>query len=339
MEKILVIQTAFLGDAILTLPLIQELAKKFPGALIDAVAIPSTANVFEASPFVRKVWVYDKKGKDKSFFRSVVFAKEIKKEKYDGIYSPHRSFRTSLIVLLTGVKNTTGFDNASLSVVYSNRIFYDKKSHEVCRNLMLLDKSYFEGENWKIRPQVNIPESIKQSVDEQAGRLGKKIAAIAPGSVWETKKYPAEYYTEIIEKLSDVGFSIALIGGTEDKNLCERIAEKSGKKALSFAGKFNVISSVYFLSKVKFLISNDSAPTHMAMAAGIPAVTLYLSTVPSFGFYPYLHNSISIGYDNLTCKPCGIHGHNKCPIETFDCAFLLKPEMVLQRIKRFWEES
>ena len=69
------------------------------------------------------------------------------------------------------------------------------------------------------------------------------------------------------------------------------------------------------------------------MCVDIPVLTIYCSTVPQFGFYPYNSKSKYISFSDLECKPCGIHGYSKCPLNTFDCAKLLKPETVLQAAK------
>ncbi len=92
---------------------------------------------------------------------------------------------------------------------------------------------------------------------------------------------------------------------------------------------FSIVESIELLKSAKLLISNDSAPTHMAMSAEIKTLTIYCSTIPEFGFYPYNKKSDSISFDDLKCKPCGIHGHNLCPIKTFDCAMNLLPEQII----------
>ena len=112
-ERILVIQTAFLGDAILTLPMIQKLKEFFPDALIDVVCIPSTKEIFDHSAYVNSSIVLNKRKEHKSIFNLSRFAKELKKNNYSKIYSPHRSFRTSLLVAMLKVKDTYGFDNSS----------------------------------------------------------------------------------------------------------------------------------------------------------------------------------------------------------------------------------
>ncbi len=333
MEKILVIQTAFIGDAILTLPMIQKLKVKFPQSEIHVIAIPSTEEIFSASPFIDEVIVLDKKGKHKSLLSLFNFSRKIKKNNYTKIYSPHRSFRTSLLVVLSNVKETYGFTNSSLRHVYKNLVDYKIDNHEVQRNLDLIGFEY-RDDVWRIFPQIEVPEKIKKDVSNYFGELNNnyQFAAIAPGSVWKTKKYPIEYYEEIIKFLINNSFYVLLIGGASDEFLCSQLESKFKNNVKSTAGKFSLIGSIELLKRVKILISNDSAPTHFGMCANIPTLTLYCSTVSGFGFSPYNYKSNFLSFDDLSCKPCGIHGYQECPIKTFECGYKLLPEVVNRKI-------
>ena len=324
-EKFLIIQTAFIGDAILTLPMIQVLKEKFPDAKIDVVAIPSTKEIFLSSPVVNEVFVFFKRTKHKSIFATIKFALNLRKTNYAKIISPHRSFRSSLLVLIAAGKGSIGYKKSALSLIYKIRKDYYSDCHEVERNLILIDADTSK-EKWKIKPELFISDEIKTKIENLLAGFGnRKVAAIAPGSVWETKKYPKEYFAEIIKLLSGLGVLSILIGGKDDENLCSEIASLSGTDCFSLSGKLCISESVELLKHCKVLISNDSAPTHMGMIADIPTVTIFCSTVPEFGFYPYNKKSISLSYDKLECKPCGIHGHKVCPTGTFDCAKKLKP--------------
>lgn len=331
-EKVLVIQTAFLGDAILTLPMIQKLKEIYPNFSIDVLCIPSTSEIFCNSPFVDEVIIYDKKNRQKSIKELIKLIKNIRRKKYYRIYSPHRSFRTSLIVWLSKSKETFGFDNASLSFFYSHKIFYDKNIHEVARNLQLIGIDTFAN-NWRIAPIVKINSDIEKKIKEQIPFENKKFAAIAPGSVWATKRYPMEYYEVVVEYLVNQNYFIFFIGGNDDKTLCESLQNKFLQNSISFASKLSVIETITLLKQCSVLICNDSAPTHMGMAAQIPTLTIYCSTMPEFGFYPYNELSKYVSFDDLRCKPCGIHGHKKCPIKTFDCGYLLAPQTIIEKLK------
>ncbi len=333
-EKILVIQTAFLGDAVLTLPMIQKLKEKYSTYEIDVLCIPQSKELFQHSKSVKDVISYDKRGEQKSFLSFLKLVLLIRKKKYSHIYSPHKSFRSSLIIYLSGVGSTVGFDNASISFIYSILVKYIKEKHEVARNLDLIgfDTS---NDNWKILPIVEIDPSLESNTERIIRNItSKKIAAIAPGSVWRTKIYPRESYIEIIKYLIKMNYFVVLVGGKDDELLCSGIEKEFLESVKSFAGKLNIIESVSLLKKCSVLISNDSAPTHLGMIANIPTLTIYCSTIPDFGFAPYNDKSKYVSYDALSCKPCGIHGRNECPIQTFDCGYKLLPQIVFSSLDK-----
>ena len=339
MEKILVIQTAFIGDAILALPMIEKLKEKFPSNGIDVLCIPSTQEIFAASPFVSEVLVMDKKKVHKSVLKLYKFTAELKKCNYVKIFSPHRSFRTSFIVMQSGVRDTYGFSNSSLFHVYKNVIDYKTNIHEVQRNLDLIGYEY-SPESWKIIPQVKVEESsrhkIAQFISEK--NIKDKLIAIAPGSIWETKKYPEENFNEIIRHFVGQSYNVLIIGGELDKELCERLSVGYNGEVFSTAGLFSIIESIELLKRVKLLLTNDSAPTHLAMSADIPVLTIYCSTIPEFGFYPYNNKSSYISFNDLNCKPCGIHGYEKCPISTFDCGYKLDSKIIISKMEELISE-
>ncbi len=339
MEKILVIQTAFIGDALLTLPMIEKLKEKIPDSQVDIMAIPSTAEVFKLSPFLNEIIILDKKKKHKSIFSLLKFAKELRKKNYTKIYSPHRSLRTAIIVMQLGVRNTYGFSNSSLMHVYRNIIQYRYDQHEVQRNLDLIGYNHDDG--WRFTPECKISFHAKNKIDGILTVNGnpKNIAVVAPGSIWNTKIYPKEYLDEVINFMGEIFEKIFIIGSEIDKNYCNEIALNFDKKVNSVAGELTVEESTELLGRSKFLLTNDSAPTHMGMCAGIPVLTLYCSTVPQFGFYPYNEKSSYLSYDDLDCKPCGIHGFERCPMKHFNCAFNLKPAIVIDKIKEMLNEE
>jgi len=333
-KKILIIQTAFPGDALLTLPFIQELKKNNPNYIIDVLCIPVTAEIFAASHYVNESIPLDKRGKQKSFFAFFKFIKSIKSNNYNIVYSPHRSFRSALIALNVSAKESYGFDNSSFKFAFRSLVKYDYSAHEVKRNLEFLDGSYNE-DKWKIIPEVTVSAESEKKVNKFLSDSGiKRFIAIAPGSVWATKKYPAKYYEQITSYFGELGFGIILVGGKEDKDLCESIKVESKKSIFISAGEFSFIETIGLLKHSSLLICNDSAPTHLGVCADIPVLTIYCSTTPQFGFYPYNSKSDYISYDNLFCKPCGIHGYDICPLGTFDCAKSLLPEKVIKKAER-----
>lgn len=334
MEKILVIQTAFIGDAILTLPMLQELRSKNPDAQIDVIAIPSTKEIFEASAAVSSVIVLDKRGRHKSIYQFLLFCTEIKKKVYTRIYSPHRSFRSAFIVMQSGVRETYGFSSASLKFVYKNTVEYQLNQHEAQRNLLLAG-SDVSGDKWKLLPELQAGNDDKLIVEQFFASLNKNavFAAVAPNSIWGTKIYPKEFYIEIIKYLISESFHVLLVGGDKDVKLCDEIASQFNGGVNSAAGKFSILQSIELLKRTRILVCNDSSPTHMGMCADIPVLTIFCSTSPLFGFYPYNEKSDYVSYEQLSCKPCGIHGYSQCPLDHFYCANKLKPDKIIEKLR------
>jgi len=338
--NILVIQTAFLGDAILTLPMLQLLKKKNFEYQLDVLAIPSTEKIFLSSPYIDDVLVIDKRDKHRSLKGLNNFIKELKKKSYSKIYSPHRSIRSAYITFRLGVKETYGFDNSSLKYAYKNIVNYKQADHEVQRNLRLISEMT-EDKYWKISPEIVIDETEKNKVADflLSSKIEVEFIAVAPGSVWETKRYPKEYFSEVIKSLVLKNEKIILIGGENDKSLCDEIAYDFNDKVENLAGRFSVTETIHLLRGAKLLITNDSAPTHMGMCVDIPVLTIYCSTVPGFGFYPYNDKSRYLSYDKLECKPCGIHGYRKCPVKSFDCGYKLLPADILKEVEKMLSEN
>jgi heptosyltransferase-2 len=235
---------------------------------------------------------------------------------------------------MLNVPESYGFDMSSLKFVYKHLIKYDRSAHEVQRNLSLIGFD-FDKENWRIKPEIDVNSDVKEKMESYLNekKINKNFVAIAPGSIWETKKYPAKYFVEIVKYLAEKKYQIILIGSNKDRDLCSSIASNNFSSAINTAGDLSVIESIQLLKNANLLISNDSAPTHMGMAADIKVLTIYCSTIPDFGFYPYNDKSQYLSYNDLECKPCGIHGHNKCPVKTFDCGEKLIPKNVITKLE------
>lgn len=332
-ERLLIIQTAFIGDAILTLPLIQELKKANTERIIDVLTIPKCAEIFKASPYTDNVISFDKRGKEKSFPGLIKLAKKISANKYDKLFCLHRSLRSAILSFLIKAGVKSGFSNSAFPYVFDRIIEYRFDYHEVRRNLSFCEKEY-DDESWRILPEVQ-PLDIhfeENSIFKKGFQRG--IIAIAPGSVWQTKKYPLEDYLRLTDILADKDFGFIIIGDSKEADAGEEFEKKFPGQVMNFCGKSSILESIELLRNCRLLITNDSAPTHFGMAAGIKVLTIYTSTVPNFGFYPYNWGSDFTGLDDLGCKPCGMHGYRECPKGHFKCAKMLKAEMIAAKAEK-----
>ena len=331
MNRILIIQTAFLGDVILATPLASELARQFPNALIDVMAIPIGSEVWKNNPNVRNTIIYDKNYRDKGVFGLWKIIKRIKLERYDWIISPHRSLRSAIISYFSGAVKRTTFDKSSgANLFYTDQVVY-RAIHEIERNLSLIQEDYSKDKIPEIYPDKNEIKKVENILMDH--RTDNSYIAMAPGSVWNTKRWPENKFLAVCHILADDDIQVVLIGGKSDKDLCERISQNS-TNCIDLSDQLNIRESYEVIKKSKCLVTNDSAPLHLGSAARTPTVAIFGATVPEFGFGPYGNEkSVVLGANGLDCRPCGIHGGKSCPIKTFDCMLHITPYQVVEKIK------
>jgi len=335
-KRILVIQTAFIGDVILMLPLVKVLKENYQYCKIDFLCIPQTSNLLENNPNINDVIVYDKNGTDKGTKNLFKIIKTVRKGNYDIILTPHRSFRSAIISFFSNCKTTISFDKSSMSFLYTNRVEYEERSHEIIRNLKLL-KPLGINETEIIKPDLYPGEKDKYVVDDFTKKYGiseeEKFISIAPGSVWNTKRFPEEKFVKLLDCFTGDKIKIILIGSESDHKLCESILSSSDNKNIcNLAGELSLLQSAELIKRVKLLITNDSAPLHIANSVGTNVIAIFGATTPAFGFYPYGKSDVVYEINGLDCRPCAIHGGNKCPVKSFDCMIRIDEEEIYRTV-------
>ena len=322
--NILAIQTAFAGDLILTLPMIAEAHRLLPGAQIDVVAIPATAGLLENHPAIRRVVVYDKR-KGMRAFREAL--REIRTRKYDACLAPHRSLRSAALSFLSGAPVRASFDRSAGGALHNRRVPYDAAAHEVRRNLALLQPLGLAYD--ADAPARLYPSDRDKARAREAASCEEPFVCVAPGSVWPTKRWTREGFIALSRALTS-DYRVFLIGGKDDASLCGEIAGAVGHpRCVSLAGGLRWLETAALIGDAALVVSNDSAPVHVASAMSTPVVEIYGATSPAFGFTPWHTAYRIVQREDLACKPCAIHGGKECPIRTFECMRGLAPGDVL----------
>lgn len=340
--KILIIQTAFLGDIILSLPILQTIKLFMPDSEVDYLCIPATANIFQNNPRLRKIIIYNKKESSR-LLKLFDIISDIEKENYDIVICPHRSLRSALITYFSRAKIRIGFNKNSLSFLLTGRAAYLKSEHEIKRNLELIklipgitvndEKFFFKPELFPLEEDKNIADELLKNFYNK----DEKLICFAPCSKWFTKNLPEKISTDIINSLDTKGFKVALIGGSEDEEFCISLIKKVNNKSavLCLAGSLTPLQSSYVIGKSAALISVDSAAAHLGASTDTPIVMIFGSTIPSFGFYPITSKNIIIENNALDCRPCTNHGRATCPKKHFKCMFDLNVNDIIDAVAFF----
>lgn len=313
MKRILIIQTAFLGDVIIATPVISELKRVFPATEIDVLVKKGNESLLANNPKINHVYTFDKKsGKYKSIFRLI---KTFRANKYNLVVNIHRFGSSGLIAGLSRGKMIVGFKKNPFSFLYHKKVDHQigDGTHEVTRNLSLIG-DYTEAT--LIRPELFVStEQINQIEPYKTG----EYFCLSPASVWFTKQLPKEKWVELIHKLGNAA-PIYLLGATNDYQLCEEIISMIQQdNVVNLCGKLELLASAALMQSAKRCYVNDSGPLHLASAVNAPVTAFFCSTILDFGFGPLSEDQQVLEVANLECRPCGLHGHSSCPKGHFKC--------------------
>lgn len=316
--NILLVQLSFLGDTILSTPVIHGIKQIHPRARLSVMTTPLAAGLFENDPLVDEILVFDKRGTEKNVTGLLKKATSLKKRSFDKVYSLHRSHRTAMLLYSARIPERIGFWDAKMNFLYSDKRKKDLNGHAALRNLSLL---YKDIDRKKLNPDLrlhrpareNLSFETAQTLPEQAGFI-----AMAPGSAWKTKQWAWKEYRKTCEHFMDQGLKVVLVGGKADMEICSRIS--SELDLIDCSGKIALSETMYIIASSTLVICNDSMSLHMASAFKKPTVAVFCATSPAFGFGPWQNpQAVVVQDETLSCKPCRRHGSNRCPNGTEAC--------------------
>ncbi len=329
-----VLQTSFLGDMILTTPLLERLALR--GA-VDVVATPANAPLLANNPAVRRVIVFDKRGADAGWSGLRRIAHEVRATGAHTAFMAQGSLRTAALARLAGITTRVGFTSSPGRVLYTQRVPFRRSLHHAQR-LWQLASDVSDASAPLVRPSLFPGAEDVACVDAllQASHVAAAtpLIAVAPGSVWATKRWP--FFDSLASLLAShpslSGAQLVVLGALADAPLARLIANAvravHGPAPIDATGKLSLLASAALLARARVLVSNDSAPLHLASAMNTPTVALFGPTVPAMGFGPLAERRTVVEHTTLSCRPCHAHGPQRCPLGHWKCMQELTPERV-----------
>lgn len=329
--RILIIHTAFIGDIVLSTPLIKKIKDIYPDSDITYVTTPSGEAILKNNPHLNNIIVYDKRGEHKGLSGVWQLGKRLRYENFNMVIVPHRYLRSSVLAWLSRSPIRIGYDIASGKCLFTQKIKYDKTKHEVEKLLSFIAPENKQRYEIELYPSESEKEKIS-NIWKENNLEDKKVVILAPGSKWFTKQWPVEYFNEVIEKLKvNKNIGIVVVGGKEEENLP---IVKDG--VVDLRGKTSLLQLADVLSRGDIVVTNDSSPIHIASAFKKPRIlAIFGPTVKEFGFFPWSLNSKVFEVENLNCRPCGIHGGKSCSKKDFQCMKKILPEYILSEINSY----
>lgn len=331
--RILIIHTAFIGDIVLSTPLIKKLRDTYPKAEITYLTTPIGASILRNNPYLTHIIEYDKRGEHRGIKGFWAITKKLKMESYNLVITPHRYLRSSFMSFLTGAPVRRGYDNAAASFLFTEKIHYDSDKHEVEKLFSFVPKD--EGKRYEI--ELFPTDLEREKVDKFLEKRKEKIVIVAPGSKWFTKKWPLEYFNRVIKEIEKREDTTVVVVGGKDEIL---LNIPLSKNSIDLRGRTTLLELAEVIRRANIVLTNDSSPIHIASAfSNVKILAIFGPTVEKFGFFPWSKNSEVFQVEDLECRPCSIHGGNSCPKKHFKCMLDIKPEKILERIEKILESE
>ncbi len=356
--RVLYIQTAFVGDLLLSIPTLKLIRKDHPSSEIVLLCRSGLGDVMKSLNLVDQVVEIDKKNKKSPSF----YLEKLGREEFDLALCPHESFTSYQILKGVKAQKKVSYKQWWNFLGIDRRIRRPMELPEAMRQIALYadDKAplkkdlefYTDGARNSFTGLNEIPESCSTSIEfllkspsggsiqstlEKFAIENKRFAILAPGSVWQTKRWSLEGFVEVGKYLKTKKFEIVVLGAPDESDVC---ADLSGQLegATNLSGKTSLMEAIEIIAAARILICNDSGAMHMASLSETPTLSLFGPTVLEFGYRPW-NPKARVEQVDLGCRPCGSHGHRSCPIGNHKCMVDLSANQVINTLKKFNLES
>ncbi|MDD4980295.1 MAG: lipopolysaccharide heptosyltransferase II [Candidatus Omnitrophica bacterium] len=279
-KRILIVRTDRIGDVLLSTPAIKALRDNYPSAYIAMMVNPYAKDILEGNPYIDEVILYDKDIKHKSWHRSLRFALNLKKKKFDLAIVLHPANRVHLIAFIAGIPQRIGY-NRKLGFLLTDRIKHTKQSGQKHESEYILDLVRYLGIEPKdknlLMPLKPESENWAEELLRQEGiKKTDQLLAIHPAASCPSKVWPNERFSEVADRLiAKYGFKVLVVAGPKDIKIAQEVIKKISHPAINLAGKASVSQLASILKRCRLFISNDSGPVHIASALGTPVISIF----------------------------------------------------------------
>ncbi len=329
--NVLAVRFSSIGDVLLTTPLLRAIRRRHPTARLTVLTKLAYAPLLSHNPYVNRVIGIPSD-------RGVVgMGAELRAGRYTHMLDLHDSLRSRTLRLLVPGRWRTYPKHrlARAALIHTKRNWY--------RDARPVPERYFDAaRDLDVAPDgappdlFLSPEAVREASDwlERSG-LGRErpLIALAPGAAHATKRWPLEHWPALVSRMVGGGFDLVLVGGSDDSAVATALAANAGGRVVNGAGQFGLQGTGALLQRSRVLVSGDTGVMHMATAVETPVVALFGPTVQPFGYFPYSPRAQVVELA-LPCRPCSSKGSSRCPLGHHRCLGDMKPEVVLEAVRR-----
>jgi heptosyltransferase-2 len=328
MVKFLVVRFSSIGDIVLTSPVVRHLKQQVEDAEIHYLTKSSYAPLLEANPYIDRIHSYE--GNMKA---SIAV---LKKEGIDYVIDLHSNLRTARIKYALKRMAFSVHKLNWLKWLYVNfKVNRLPERHLVDRNLDTI-RSFIDGTDDQGLDYF-IPESSEVDIRFLPEEFGKGYVGLSIGAQHETKKLPLESLITLCQTLDH---PVVILGGPDDREHGEAICKAMpGKAVFNACGSFSIHQSASLVRQSRVLITHDTGLMHIGAAFQKKIISVWGSTLPGFGMFPYRAHPSSARFEvkGLACRPCSKIGYQKCPKKHFKCMLDQDLEGMAATVRHLWD--
>lgn len=310
MVKFLVIRFSSIGDIILTTPVVRLLKQQIENSVVHFLTKPQYGSMLKTNPNIDKLHLLSA-----NINETVA---QLKAEEFDYIIDLHHNLRTAMIKnRLKIIAFSVNKINIQKWLLVNLRVNRMPEKHMVDRNLETI--RLFDVSDDGKGLDYFIPPDEETEPSALGKEFGSGYIALAIGAQHETKKMPVE---KLSAMLAMIDHPVVILGGPGDREAGEAITGAlPGRSVINNCGMFSINQSASLVRQARLIITHDTGMMHIAAAFRKKILSLWGSTDPVFGMYPYHPDPDSVIFEvkGLRCRPCSKIGYSKCPKGHFDC--------------------
>lgn len=305
--KILIIRFSSIGDIVLTTPVIRCLKLQLHGCKVHYCTKDSYKSLLEANSYIDKFHFLKEDVKE--------LTEELKAEKFDLIIDLHKNLRTYRIKSALKVPSKS-YNKLNIEkwLLVNLKIDRMPAMHIVDRYMATVEHLAVNYDG--VGLDYFIPNKDNYPISNLPKTFQNGFHVFAIGGQHETKKLPI---AKMIELVSKIRKPIVLVGGKEDAENGDILANTDSNRILNLCGKLNLNQSASVIQQSEKVHTHDTGMMHVAAAFRKEVICIWGNTVPEFGMYPFQTKHTNLEVQGLSCRPCSKIGFDKCPKGHFNC--------------------
>lgn len=330
MPRTLIVAPSWVGDAVLSQPLLARLKARDPDATIDVLGPPWALPVYRRMPQVAGTHALPFGHGDLKVAARRRFAKTL--PRYDRAIVLPNSLKSALVPWFAGIPRRTGWRGEWRYGLLNDVRVLDKAALPLIveRYAALADEPGAGFDRPLAEPRLAVDVAGRAALVQRLGLdLSKPVAAFAPGAEYgPAKRWPARHFASLARSLLDRGWQVWLMGSAKDAPVTSEIQALSGERCHDFAGTTSLGEAIDLMSLAARVVTNDSGLMHVAAALDRPTAAIFGSSSPAFT--PPLSAKAKVISLRLSCSPCFAR---ECPLGHTNCLETLPPEDVLAALE------